>query len=137
VMDLRLNTLTRTREFGGGYYLNATVPQGHTERGQLLGADITAGSGSGATIAIDGYSRTGRWTVSWTRTLIDTLGVYFETGTPSMRSPEAQHALGFEVLRFYGPVDIRAGLTGVYDINRYFTHDAFDLNAILGARWSW
>jgi hypothetical protein len=128
-MSMRLNTLTRTRPIGGGYYLNGTITQGHTERGQLLGADITAGSGAGTTIAIDRYSETGRWTVAWSRTLID--------GSAPVETPESQHELTVESVRFRGPVDVHVSLTAVYDLNRYFTHDAFNFNAIVGARWSW
>jgi hypothetical protein len=137
MIDMRLNTLTRTRDIGGGYYLNATVPQGHTERGQLLGANVTAGSGAGANIALERYDPGGRWTIAWTRTVIDTLGTYYSSGIRPSKAPEAQHAIGAEVVRFRGPLDLRAGLTAVYDFNRYFAYDAFNLNAEVGVRWSW
>jgi hypothetical protein len=135
-IEMRLNTLTRNRDIGGGYYLNSTVRQGHTERGQLLGADVTAGSGSATTLALECYTPNGRWTASWARTQIDTSGTYFRTGVRPPRVPEAAHALGFELMRFLGPVDLRTGLTAVYDFNRYFKTDAFNLNAIVGARWN-
>jgi hypothetical protein len=137
MLDMRFNTLTRTRGIGAGYYVNATLPQGHTERGQLLGADITAGSGAGAVVAVDRYDATGRWTYSWSRTLIDTLGSYFVTGLRPARAPEAQHALTVERVRFLGHLDLRAALTAVYDLNRYFVRDVFNLNMITSARWNW
>ena len=137
VLNMRLNTLTRTRGIGAGYYVNGTLPQGHTERGQLLGADVTAGSGAGAVIAVDRYDGTGRWTYSWTRTLIDKFASYFATDVQPPRTPEAQHAFTFERVRFVGPVDLRAAVTTVYDLNRYFERDVFNLNIITSARWSW
>jgi hypothetical protein len=137
VIDMRLNTLTRKRDIGGGYYLNATLPQGHTERGQLLGADVTAGSGAGASVALESYDPTGRWAITWTRTLIDTLDTYYSTGIRPPKAPETQHSIGAEAVRFWRSFDLRAVVTGVYDMNRYFTHDAFNLNAILGVRWGW
>ena len=75
--------------------------------------------------------------MSWTRTQIDTLGTYFSTGLQPARNPESQHALGVETVRFRGPFDFRLGLTAVYDLNRYFTRDEFNLNAVMGARWNW
>jgi hypothetical protein len=122
MLDMRLNTLTKNRGIGAGYYLNATVPQGHTQRGQLLGADITAGSGAGAVVAVDRYDPTGRWTYS---------------GVSPSRAPEAQHAFTLERVRFIGHLDLRAALTAVYDLNRYFERDVFNLNVITSARWSW
>src|SRR5205085_4973520 len=137
MIEMRFNTLTRTRDIGGGYYLNGTVRQGHTERGQLLGADVTAGSGAGSSVALESYDRAGRWTIGWTRTLIDTLGNYFSSGIRPPKAPEVQHAISVEAVRFWGPVDIHFDLTGVYDLNRYFSYDAFNLNAVAGLRWSW
>jgi hypothetical protein len=137
LINLRLNTLTRNRDVGGGYYLNGALRQGHTQRGQLLGADVTAGSGAGATIALESYSRSGRWTVSWTRTLIDELATYFRTGVRPPHVPEVQHALTLDTLLFLGPLDLHAGLTPVVDTNRFFDGDRFNVNAVLGGRWNW
>lgn len=136
-IDLRLNTLTRTRGIGAGYYLNATFPQGHTQRGQLLGADVTAGGGAASTVAVERYDDSGKWTIAWTHVLVDTLAFYYETSIRAPRAPESRQALSIETIRFRGPLDLRAGLTGVYDLNRYFSRDVFNLNAIVSARWSW
>jgi hypothetical protein len=53
------------------------------------------------------------------------------------KAPEAQHSISLEAVRFWGPFDVKAAVTGVYDINRYFTHDAFNFNTLFGARWGW
>jgi hypothetical protein len=137
MLDMRLNTLTKNRGIGAGYYVNGTLPQGHTERGQLLGADITAGSGAATVLAIDRYDGNGRWTYSWTRTLIDTYATYFADNIRPPNAPEVQHALTLERVRFIGHFDLRAALTGVYDLNRYFERDVLNLNIITSARWSW
>lgn len=137
ILDMRLNTLTKNRGIGAGYYVNGTIPQGHTERGQLLGADITAGSGAGAVIAVDRYDPTGRWTYSWTRTLIDRYATYFADEIRPPRAPEAEHAFTLERVRFIGRLDLRTALTAVYDLNRYFERDVLNLNMITSARWSW
>jgi hypothetical protein len=136
-IDQRFNTLSRTRDIGGGYYLHSVLRQGHTERGQLLGADVAAGSGAGSMLAVDAYGRRGRLTFEWTRTTVDTLGLFPQTMVESPRVPDVQQALGANALLFVGPVDVTAGLTAVYELNRYFAGDGFNLNAILGARWRW
>lgn len=137
MIDLRFNPLTRERPIGGGYYIHAKLRQGHTERGQLLGADIPGGSGSGASVAVEGFTGRGRWTIEWRRTLSDTAGDYSLTGVLPARSPEVLHSLGADMLLFRGPLDLHVGVTGVYDINRYFARDQFNLNGIVGSRWSW
>ena len=137
LIDLRFDLLTHTRGLGAGYYTNAELRQGHTERGQLLGADVPGGSGSGASIAVEQYNSRGRWTVEWRRVSSDTAGDYSRTGRIPARSPDVQHSLGVDVLVFGNLVDFHVSVTGVYDINRYFAADRFDLNAMFGSRWNW
>ena len=50
------------------------------------------------------------------------------------RARDVQHALSFEKLFFRGRYDILAGLTAVYEFNRNFQSDAFNLNAIVVVR---
>jgi hypothetical protein len=51
-------TLGRHRGEGGAY-VHSVIHQGHTEQGQLLGADIGVGSPAGAILAWDRYTRRG------------------------------------------------------------------------------
>jgi len=48
------------------------------------------------------------------------------------------HALGAESVFAAGPVDIRLGLTGVVELNRYLEdhHDEFNLNGQIGIEWT-
>jgi hypothetical protein len=46
------------------------------------------------------------------------------------------HTVGVERLLFYGRYDIWAGVTAVYELNRDFRRDAFNLNLSVGARAS-
>ena len=137
VIDLRVKSVDEFRTSQSIYYVHAQLQHGHTNRGQLLGADVPAGSGAGSTLALEGYSTRGRGTLEWKRTLADPFGDYRVTTIRPPRTPEAQHSLGADVLLFRGPLDLHAGVTAIYDINRYFAQDGFNLNAVLGSRWAW
>jgi hypothetical protein len=115
-------------------YTHSPTPlQGHTQRGQILGSDLGPG-GSGATIALDWYSPRGRWSVRWTRVLRADRGTFFSSSQVDPRDRDVQHALGVEGLLFRGRYDVLAGLTAVYEFNRNFIADAFNLNAVVGVR---
>jgi len=60
-IDASEPTLGRNRG-EGGVYSHSVLLQGHTQDGQLLGADIGAGSPSGAEVAWESYSPLGRTT---------------------------------------------------------------------------
>ena len=113
------------------YTHSSTQRQGHTQRGQILASDLGPG-GSGATLAVDRYHPRGRWSVRWTRVLRRDRGDFFATGRIDPRARDVQHALGVEGLFFRGRYDVRAALTGVYEFNRDFGRDAFNLNAQIG-----
>ena len=122
-------------EIGNGpvYTTNPPLAQGHTQRGQILGADVGL-DGTGATLALDWYSPRGRWSVCWSRVLRGDRGDFFSTGQVDPRARDVRHALGVEGLLFRGRYDLLAGLTAVYEFNRNFTADVFNLNAIVGVR---
>ena len=114
-------------------YTHGTLGQGHTERGQILGADIGI-DGTGATLSLDSYHTGGRWSVRWTRILRGDRGNFPAAGQVDPRARDVQHALTFERLFFRGRYDILAGLTAVYEFNRNSQSDAFNLNAIVVVR---
>ena len=126
----------------GLFYLGGYLRQGHTQRGQLLGADLGVGSPAGSTIGVDWYTARGRWSASWSRTLrqdniprFGTLDVYLPADTTAPRALDVMHALGVDGTLFRGPVDVTAGVTGVWNLNREFRRDASNLNATLGVRY--
>lgn len=120
-------TNSRTR-----FYVHPRTRQGHTHRGQILGAAAGYG-GQAATLAADWYHPRGRWTVTLARELRRDRADY-----PPERfgggGPDVQNALGVEMLRFGGRFDLSLGLRGVYEMNRDFDGDAFNLNATAGFR---
>jgi hypothetical protein len=46
---------------------------------------------------------------------------------------DVTYALGFEMVRFTGSMDLEFGIRGVYNLNRYLQDDAFNLNLRVGA----
>jgi hypothetical protein len=134
-MNLQVSQLIRGRS-EGPFYVHGTTPQGHTERGQILGA--SAGNGGNATLlAVDRYNPNGRWTAFWSRELRQDVGSFWQTGVQISPGFDVQHALGGEVVRFGERFDITAGITGVYNLARDFGNDAFNLNAHLSVQSNW
>jgi hypothetical protein len=61
IMNFQLPPLATTRRGEGSIYFHSPTRQGHTNRGQLLGADIGVGAAAAATLRLDHYSTGGRW----------------------------------------------------------------------------
>jgi hypothetical protein len=118
------------------FYTHVGVPtQGHTQFGQVLGSPAGLGGG-GSVVAVDSYSPTGRWTFSWTRILQAQRGLNQQPSQPLSRPVDVQHELAVERLAFLGRYDVLAHVGAVYEFNRYFQHDAFNLNVILSVRYA-
>jgi hypothetical protein len=139
VTSLRAEMLTfeqgpsPTRRLNAGVtYLHTVVRQGHTQRGQLLGAAIGSGGASGSVVALDRAGADGRWAVSWTRaTPHQTMRL-----ADDMRSvTDVQHALHVERSVVRGSVEWTSGVTGVWEYYRNFRDDAGNLQLALSARW--
>ena len=130
--NLQLSSIARGLPWAP-FYTHGYLRQGHTELGQVLGSEAGPG-GAGSVIAVDSYSPAGRWTWSWTRILREQRGD--PSGTPTdPKGVDVQHALAIERVENRGRYEVLASVAGVYEFNRDFTHDAFNLNVIVGARW--
>lgn len=136
VMNSQVTHLSRTRNQSPSYY-HASVRQGHTHRGQILGS--AWGYGGGASVgAVDYYHARGRWSVNLAR-LIRAERVYLngEYWDPSGRDPntlDLLYASGVETLLFVGRFDLLGGLRGVYNSNRDLRSSVSNLNASIGVR---
>jgi hypothetical protein len=134
IINFQLPQLSRYRG-EGEIYFHGLIRQGHTNRGQLLGANVGVGSAAGSTIAVDHYSPTGSWTASWVRDVNRENGSYLLQGVRSPRSMDVSHGIGFEMTRFMDAIDVTGGLTFVRDFNRNFTRDVNNLNATLSVSY--
>ena len=120
VLNLEASHLHRVRSQGPFYIHSAGTRQGHTQRGQLLGAAAGYG-GAGSVLGVDYFHPKGRWSVVWSRQLRQSGG-------------DVMHGLEVETLLFRGPVDLTAGVTGVYNLNRNLGPGRFNLNTDLAVR---
>jgi hypothetical protein len=133
IINFQLPTTARHRD-EGGIYLHALLKQGHTQRGQLLGAPVGVGAAAGSTLAYDRFAPDGRWTFKWTRTVNREAGRFYRTGVQSQSAMDVSHALGVERLQFRGPFDLTLGATMVREFNRNFSGDALNLNGYVSVR---
>lgn len=110
------------------FYVHTAARQGHTQRGQLLGAP-SGYAGGGSVLALDRYTPRGRSTLTYTRTVRDR-GLPFA----QPREPEVTQGLGVEALRFMGRWDVTGGITAAYQANRGTGGGAFNLNTVVRVR---
>jgi hypothetical protein len=59
------------------------------------------------------------------------------THVPIPQQADVMHALTFDGVRFRGRVGISYELTTVYELNRNFASDAFDIRAASGIQYAW
>jgi hypothetical protein len=134
----QISHVVRTRNQSPPYF-HASVRQGHTHRGQILGSAWGYGGGA-SVVAADYYHRHGRWSVNAAR-LIRAEGFYLDEQSqiwdPKRRDPKALdllHVAGIETVHFVGRFDLTAGFRGVYNSNRHFGTSLFNWNASFGVR---
>ena len=121
---------SRTRD-EGLIFLHGVLRQGHTNRGQLLSAAVGPGSGNAQSLAFDRFTRSGRFTASYTRVTAheDRSGFGPDAGIDP--ATDVMHSLGGEITRFAGPFDITARLVVTRNWNRYLERNSDATNANL------
>ena len=112
----------------GGIYVHSTLRQGHTNRGQLLGASAGAGWAAASTIAWTRYVSSGRTTFSLRRIVRDQRGDFQTTGVYDPRTSDVIIAAGAERMRQGRRIDIGVSVQAMRDFNRNFASDVSNLN---------
>jgi hypothetical protein len=120
--------------FEGGIYVHYTLRQGHTNRGQLLGASPGAGWGAATTIAWTRYAPATRTTATLRRIVRDQRGDFPVTGIVDPHGSDVIVAAGLERMRLGRRVDLGAKVEAMQDFNRNFSKDVPNLNVQLTAR---
>ena len=134
ILNFQLPQISRYRG-EGEIYVHGLLRQGHTYKGQMLGADAGVGTGAGSVLAVDRFTPFGRWTASWTRIVRREIGDYTATGIRTPRSIDVSHALAFENAAVFRGLEVTTGLTLVHELNRDFLRDATNINALVGVRY--
>lgn len=131
LFDIDPSTLGRHRG-EGSIYIHTATRQGHTERGQVLGAGFAAINGMGAMMAYERYgSDQQKLLVSLSRMVVRE-----RMPTPTLpASLDVQYALAAERTRRVGPIGLTSGLTLVYELNRYFQSDGTNLELHTRVAW--
>lgn len=128
-MNFQMPPLATTGRGEGSIYFHSPMRQGHTNRGQLLGADIGVATAAASTVRWDHYSRGGRWAVFWRR------NVRLETSDSTLTAPsvpqtsDVLHAFGYERLKFTRRFDITTSFTFMHDLSRDLIKSRSNLNA--------
>lgn len=118
----------------GQIYLHSPIRQGHTHRGQLLGAGFGIGSAGGTTAAFERHTPRGSTVVSWSRYVRaerfrDFLRTPWEVVTDES---DVQHAVEVEHRIDHDGRQLRFGAGAIYEFNRNLDHDAFNLSLSAG-----
>jgi hypothetical protein len=104
VLNYQLPTLARVR-VQGLVYVHAMLRQGHTNRGQLLGASAGAGAAAASTISWTRYTPEGRSTFLLRRIVQDQANVFAANGTVTPARSDVIISAGAERMRFGRRVD--------------------------------
>jgi hypothetical protein len=135
MINYEMPTLGRNRGEGAVYF-HGIVHQGHTNRGQPLGADAGTGSGAASLIAWDQYDKGGSVSVNWTRTIREQVGNFYISGAANPKANDVQNAVTFSRMRYLRRGELTTGATLVRELNRDLTADAWDLNFQIGFRFA-
>jgi hypothetical protein len=133
-VNYQRSTLARVR-VEGAIYGHSTLRQGHTNRGQLLGASPGAGSAAATTLSWTRYSAAGRTSISARRLVHNQRGDFQVSGVVDPKNNDAIAALGIERMRFGRYVDVGAKLELMKNYNRNFSRDVTNVNVQLSTRF--
>ncbi|HYC50053.1 MAG TPA: capsule assembly Wzi family protein [Gemmatimonadaceae bacterium] len=134
ILNTRLSPLALNRP-QTPFYIHSPLGQGHTHAGQVLGSAAAYGGGA-SVLGVDRYTSAGRTTLSWSRLM----RAEYRPSPNAMPEPgraDLFHAITIDGIVFRKRLALTYELTSVYEINRHFAGDAFNLRMATGARVTW
>lgn len=132
IINTRISGLQQGRGEGPWYIHSPSVSQGHTNLGQILGSEGAYGGGA-TMVAVDRYRGTQRITLEWARLMRAERVLVL----PQPALADVEHALSLQWSQGRGLVAARAGLSGVWDLNRNYESDRFNLHLTTGISYIW
>lgn len=135
LLNYQLPNIARVR-VQGFIYVHSQLRQGHTNRGQLLGASAGVAAAAASTISWTRYSSRGRTTFLLRRILRDQPNVFAANGTVTPTISDVTISAGAERMRFGQRLDFGAKVEAMEDYNHNFTKgdDVPNLNVQLTVR---
>jgi hypothetical protein len=130
LINYELPTLARHRG-EGGIYIHGLLRQGHTNLGQVLGADAGIGTGAGFSFAWDKYVPRGKYSIGWTRTVLRQAGAYYLTGVNNSQANDVSYALQADRTKYLKLGEVHGCISLVREFNRDFQRDAWNVNSTL------
>jgi hypothetical protein len=131
IIDGSEPTLARHRG-EGGVYSHSVLRQGHTQAGQLLGADVGVGSPAGAEVAWDMYTQHGRSSLYLQRIAQNSLAPLLNSESAVMAADQLRVTVGYERHRFGNGTDISYGAALTNAKRSVALPAAWNLNVNLG-----
>jgi hypothetical protein len=147
LVNYQLPTLARLR-IENAVYLHSPLSQGHTNRGQLLGASPGVAAAAASTLSWTRYSQAGRSAVTFRRIVRDQTGDYLDailrsssyaplpadTRIEPGKGTDVILAVGLERMQFTKYADIGARLEAMENYNRNFSENVANLSLQIMAR---
>lgn len=147
VVNYQIPTLARLR-IENAVYLHSPLRQGHTNRGQLLGASAGVGAAASSTLSWMRYSPIGRTGATIRRVVRDQAGDYlgailsngdYDPLPPGLQIVPGKEtdvivAFGLERMQFTRYADFGAKVEAMQNYNRNFSDDVANLSIQLMAR---
>ena len=147
LVNYQIPTLARLR-IENAVYLHSPLRQGHTNRGQLLGASPGVGAAAASTMSWMRYSPIGRTGLTLRRIVRDQAGDYLDAiktnggynplppgfTVSANKETDVIVALGLERMQFTRYADFGAKVEAMQNYNRNFSDDVANLSVQLLAR---
>jgi hypothetical protein len=135
LINYQLSTLALIRGAEGRVYVHSPLRQGHTNRGQLLGASPGVNAAAAATWAWTRYSSAAKTSVTLRRIVRDQIGDYYLTGIVNPRGSDVLVAAALDRTHYGALVDLGAKIEVMDEFNRNFMRDVGNLNLQLTLRY--
>jgi hypothetical protein len=133
LLNYQLPSIARVR-IQGFIYVHSPLRQGHTNRGQLLGASAGVGAAAASTISWTRYSSRGRTSFLLRRIVQDQANIFAANGTVTPALSDVIVSAGAERMRFGRRMDFGAKAEVMQDFNRRLSKNRPNLNLQVTAR---
>lgn len=132
MINFQLPHLDRSGRGEGAIYIHSVMRQGHTHRGQLLGADVGVNAAAGSTVRWDAYGPSGRTSFALRRIVRQERNFFHITQMPDDRSVDVQYALQIVRGRRHKGVYLTTEVALIHQLNRNFDRDVTGVSATVG-----